>query len=139
MKTKVARVLAKFFRSGDATIEITATRLTASKDGQPMAIADEQKLFKIGTVVVERDDDEAIVVTNMADSVQFRIQRHSQGPTFLDVQVFGIKDDEEEERQGLMAELVKFEASLIETPTLRKHQTSTLWINGIPKTKYLLS
>ena len=105
-------------------------------------MAIEQKMFKIGNVVVECEEDETIVVTNVADSVQFRTRRHRQGPTFLDVQVFGIKDDcEEEERQGLMAELAKFEASLIETPTLRKHQTSTLWINGITQTnkKYMNS
>lgn len=70
----------------------------------------------------------SFVITHLTDSVQFRVQQHD---SYLDVRVFGLDDKELVGQQGLMVELSKYEASLLETQSLRQHTTSTLWINGI--------
>ena len=70
-----------------------------------------------------------MVVTQLTDSVQFRVRQHDD---YLDIQLFGLDDnrDDVSDRHGLMTQLAKFDATLIETQSLRQHKTSTLWING---------
>jgi len=119
-----------YSRSGSAVFEITPTTLSAESDGTKLALGETQQLFKVQSLVIERSSTSgSLVVTHLTDSVQFRIRQHDD---YLDVQLFGLDDSlvDMETRQGLMTQLSKFDATLLETQSIRQHKTSTLWING---------
>lgn len=120
------------FRSGSAVFEIGPAHLSAESNGVPLALDSSKQLFKVENLVIEVMNPDthgtgSFVITHLTDSVQFRVQQHD---SYLDVRVFGLDDKELVGQQGLMVELSKYEASLLETQSLRQHTTSTLWING---------
>lgn len=111
------------FRYGDTTLEITTSGIRIVQNGEEQEIDENQEIFKIDGLVVENQYGE-IVVTHISESVQFHVQQKER---HLDVKVFGM---DSHSSTGLLAEFGKIEASLIESQSVRKHQTSTLWING---------